>query len=171
MAAQHERVDALFLFGERAEGDGAGDVGRALVVLRARVGKAETVRLHGDIRLLSGRIVDDRAVRAVGKNGLKALVEEVLPLGAQALQLFRGAHLRDGLLADCVLEPVDEARDGHAVADVGDALILLLGRVLHRLHELNGAGTVDRLHACANALRDAVIGALAVEQHARTLGE
>ena len=54
---------------------------------------------------------------------------------------------------------------------MGDALILLLDRVLHRLHELNGAGTVDRLHACANALRDAVVGALAVEQHTRTLGE
>ena len=44
----------------------------------------------------------------------------------EEIRAFRRAEFGDRLFADRVLEPVDEARDGHAVLDVGKALVLLL---------------------------------------------
>ena len=37
MAFQHQRIVGLFLFGERAEGESAGDVGGAIQVLRTTI--------------------------------------------------------------------------------------------------------------------------------------
>ena len=57
-------------------------------------------------------------MRAVGEDGVEALLKIVLTLGAKRFELFRRAEFGDRLFADRVLEPVDEARDGHAVLDV-----------------------------------------------------
>jgi len=171
VSAQDKRVDALFLVRERPQRDGAGDVGRALQILRARVGEAEAARLHGNVGLLGRLVVDDRAVRAVGEDGVEALLKIVLTLGAKRFELFRRAELGDRLFADRVLEPVDEARDGHAVLDVGKALVLLLRGRLHRFHQLNGARAVEHFSALRHALQNAVVGALAVEQYAGARGQ
>ena len=171
VSAQDKRVDAFFLVRERPQRDGAGDVGRALQILRARVGEAEAARLHGNVSLLGRLVVDDRAVRAVGEDGVEALLKIVLTLGAKRFELFRRAELGDRLFADRVLEPVDEARDGHAVLDVGKALVLLLRGRFHRLHQLNGARAVEDFSALWHALQNAVVGALAVEQYAGARGQ
>lgn len=132
--------------------------------------EAEAARLHGNVGLLGRLVVDDRAVRAVGEDGVEALLKIVLTLGAKRFELFRRAELGDRLFADRVLEPVDEARDGHAVLDVGKALVLLLRGRLHRFHQLNGARAVEDFSALRHALQNAVVGALAVEAVRRVPG-
>ena len=170
MTLEHQREHPLLLLTHRAEGDGAGHIGGTLPVVGAGVQQQQSLRVQGHVRLRRGIVVDDGAVGAVAGDGVKAQIQKIRLLGAEGGQLGGGGQLRDGLLADAVLEPVQEAAHGRAVLDVGGAEIRHLLRRLAGLHQNGGAGLIQHL-GVGQALHDAVVGGGAVGHDPRAGGQ
>ena len=93
MPLQHEGVDAPLLLRERAEGDGAGDVGGAVEILRPAVEQQHPTRLQGDVGLWGGLIVYDGRMLAIAGDGVEGDVAEERLLGAQRCQLLVDGYL------------------------------------------------------------------------------
>ena len=71
MAFQHEGVDALLLFRQGAEGNGAGDVGGAVEILCAAVEQQEAFWLQRYIRLRSGLVMYDGTMSLIAGDGVE----------------------------------------------------------------------------------------------------
>ena len=86
--------EALPLLGRRRpEGDGAGDVGRAVEVLAAGVDQVEHAGSEEPVGLRGGPIVDDGAARSRPRDRGKADVSERLLLGPEAVEPLGHADL------------------------------------------------------------------------------
>ena len=96
--------------------DGAGDVGRAVRILRAGVDQVDFVGVDRPVGRLRHPVMDDRAVLAGAGDGGEAFAAEPSHLRAQRQQRCRGGHL--GLVArrDRGGEPVQEPAHRHRIA-------------------------------------------------------
>ena len=88
----------------RADGDGAGDVGGAVAILRAGIDQVERVRRDPPRGLRRHAVVDDGAVRAGAGDGVEGDVDELRAvarggLGAEGLQLLGRGDLVDACRA------------------------------------------------------------------------
>ena len=138
MGLEHKGVDSALLVGERAEGDGTGDVGGAVEILSAAVYEQQPFGAQGGIGGRCGLVVHYGTVVGVCRNGVERRPAVQLLPGAQGLKAGRGAHLGLAAGLDSRAQPAQEANHGHAVAKHGTAEALDLGAGLHGLHGCHG---------------------------------
>ena len=146
VAAQHAREAVAHLVGRRADGDGAGDVGGAVQILAAAVDEQQRALFDAANLVADRLVVRQGAVGAGPGDGIERQVLQGAGGLAEGLQLFGDlALVGEGLLRRGV-DPVQEAGQGRAVADVGltaalDLDVVLLGaRQGAGVHAANDAG-------------------------------
>ena len=133
VALQHAGEAIAHRVRGRADGDGAGDVGGAVSVLRAGIDQEEFAGLRRAVGGAGDAVMDDGTVRARAGNGREGDIAQQAALLAEILQRLDGGDLAHPLGRSPV-EPGEEARHGKAVAVMGGAGAGDLGRVLDRLH-------------------------------------
>src|SRR6185312_10006290 len=118
MALEHAGEAVAHLGARLADGDRAGDVGRAVEVLRARVEEVEVSRLEPLFGLRAGAIMHDRAVRPRPRNRREAEVAEMLASAAEGFQPVAGGDLEELATRRLSREPRKELGDRGAIAAV-----------------------------------------------------
>jgi hypothetical protein len=109
---------ALFL-GRCADGDGAGDVGRAVDILAARVDQEKLARAYLAVRAVGHAVVDDGAVRARAADRVEADVVERVRGAAEAFERLDDVDLGQLALRRLAVEPGEEFDHRRAVAQMG----------------------------------------------------
>ncbi len=147
MALEHAREALAHLLGWRADHDGAGDVGRAVLVLPAGIDEEKLAWREPAVALAGNAVVDDRAVRSRPRDGGKG---NVLQEAGRAAEIFQGLHridLGQPAARGLAVEPGEEAGQGRAVAPMRRSRARDLGRVLERLHRRDRIGSAHDLAA------------------------
>ena len=143
VAAQDGGIVSAHGVGDRTERDGSCDVGGSLEVLSAGVQQEESLRTEFGIALRCCGVVDDGAVRAVCRDGIKTRLK-IMPLFLpELLEPFGGADLGDRYSADVLLEPMEKPHERGAVCAVCLVDVADFGRILDRFGQLGGR---DRIH-------------------------
>ncbi len=93
MALQHAGEAVAHLVARRADGDGAGDVGGAVLVLRAGIDQEQFVHAERAVGGAGHAVVHDGAVRTRAGNGRERDVLEQAAVAAEAFQRLDGADL------------------------------------------------------------------------------
>lgn len=88
VTAKNERIDVALLVGERTEGDGSGDVGGAVAVLRTAVEQQEAAIFHGNVGVGRRFVVDDGTVLLVGADGVERNPLKIRLFGAECSEFF-----------------------------------------------------------------------------------
>ena len=114
---------------------------------RAEVDEIERARLERAFAVGRRPVVDDGAVRARGRDGVEADLLELARLAAAIFEPHGGGDLVDLARVAHLVEPGEEARHGHAVAQVRGARALDLRRVLDGLGQDAGIGAGDEFGA------------------------
>ncbi len=135
---QCEPMDHLFRWG--ANRHGAGDIGSAIQILRATVDQQQLTGRNGLIGAGASAIMDHRAVRASPCNRVEAQTPEILSLFANAAQVVDGLQLSQSTLWCLLGDPVQEFRQGRAIAFMGGAGPLNLNRILAGFRHQAGIG-------------------------------
>ena len=125
--AQHQRGAADVLRRGRADGQRAGDVGGAVAILAARIHEVEVAGLDRQVAVAADPVVGQGGVGAVAADRVEADVLQRARVAAKALQRLRRADLGDAPARHRLLQPLEEAHEGRAVALVGRARARLLG--------------------------------------------
>ena len=170
MALEHAGEAVAHLVGRRADRDGAGDVGGAVLVLRAGIDQEQLVLAEGAVGGAGDAVMHDRPVRPGAGDGRERNVLQQAAIAAEAFQRLHRVDL--GQLAGRRLarEPGQEARHRHAVARVRGARACDLGVVLHGFHQPDRVGAAYRLAAAAGQQpRERVGRARLVEPHGLVL--
>ena len=137
----------LHLRRRRADGERAGDVGRAVEILCAGVDQIERARLEHPFAWRGRPVMHHCAVRPGRRDAVEADVLELARLAATFFELDGGGHLVDPPRIAGLVEPGEEACHGHAVAQVRGARALDLHRVLDRLGQDAGIRAGNELGA------------------------
>ena len=141
MAFEHIGVIEFGLLRDLAsEPNGAGDVGRAVKILSARVEEQHTLRPHLCAVVSRSRIMHNSAIALVAGNRTETLHHEVLAHHAERMQLL---HERPfGLLLSACkrlfFEPFEETRERHTILQHGLAFAFELHGILMALIFENG---------------------------------
>ena len=141
MAFEHIGVIEFGLLRDlAAEPNGAGDVGRAVKILSARVEEQHTLRPHLCAVVSRSRIMHNSAIALVAGNRTETLHHEVLAHHAERMQLL---HERPfGLLLSAgkrlFFEPFEETRERHTILQHGLAFAFELHGILMALIFENG---------------------------------
>src|SRR6185295_19515120 len=97
-------------------GDGAGDVGGAVEVLRTGIDEVELAGRQLAVGRHRHAVVHDGAVGAGARDGVEADLLERLCLAADLLEAPRGTDLVEAAAGGFASEPREKARHGRAVA-------------------------------------------------------
>ena len=161
---QHQRIDQLLLVGQRSEGNGASDVGRAVQVLRTAVEQKQSVRLQGNVGLGRRLVMDNGSMCAVARNRVERDVAVEWLLGAQCRQFPVDGNLRFlmPILPTGLIQPLQELNHGDAVFQHRRLKTRYLGGVLHGLHPLDGRFFLHLL--AGNSLIECIVHLVGVEQ-------
>ena len=135
MALQHARVAIHHLGGRlaRADPDGAGDVGRPVEILPARIAQEDARRRDRDIAVFIDLVMRQRGMAGGGADRVEAAILQFAGRLAEFAQFGDGGQLVDIALGRFDRDPAQESRDRCAVACLGIAMALLFGRRLDRL--------------------------------------
>ena len=171
VGAEHERIDAALLVRERAEGDGARDVGGAVLVLRTAVQQQQTAGCERCGGVGIWFVVDNGTIRPIGSNGGETQRAEAVVFGAEGRQAEVNIVLRQ-LLArgHRFVQPAHEAHHRHTIALHRTAETVHLGGVLHRAQQWDGRIDPGRSLVAAAALQDGAVHAARQEQFLQTIG-
>ena len=146
---EHARV-ALDHFGgrlARTDPHGAGDVGRPVEILAARIDEIDRRRRDRDIAVLIDLVMRQRGMARSGADRIEAGILQLAARLAELAQLGRRGQFVDAALGCLDAEPAQEARHGRPVARLCIAMALLFGRVLDRLGQDGGIVGPDNLRA------------------------
>ena len=139
MPLQHEGIILLLQHRAGPQGDGAGDVGRAVHILPTAVHEVQPARLQYRGVLARGDVVRKRGPLAEGGDCLEAVTPVPGYLRAERTELAGGAPFGHRAAAtDGLVQPVEEALHRHAVLDVDVPHPLNLDRILDGLAECHG---------------------------------
>src|SRR5262245_49337818 len=116
MAFENAGVAFLHFFARLADGERARYVGRAVEILAARVEQKERAFFQFAVGLHVRAIVVDRAVRTGAGDGVEGKVLQLASRFAEFLDLPGGVDLGDLAGLAVFIEPMEEAREGGAVA-------------------------------------------------------
>lgn len=105
--------------GRNAQGNSAGDVGGAVLILSAAVKQQQRIIIKATVAVTVRMIVDNGAVRAGSGNGGKAFGKIVVAFGAESVQFFNNVQF--GFSLSVCVKPAKKFGDGDAVAEVGAA--------------------------------------------------
>lgn len=125
MPLQHQREAPLHFLRRRADGDGAGHVGRAVAILPAGIDQVETAALDRPVRLLLHAVMHHRAIRPGAGNGVEGQVLQQPGLLAERLQPGRRAQFVDtapGASAAIQCRKRDKAAPSRACAALWPAI-------------------------------------------------
>ena len=151
MALEHAGEAVAHLVGGRADCDRAGDVGGAVLVLRAGIEQEQLVHADGAVGRLRDAVMHDCRVRPAAGDGRK---RDILEQAAVAAETFQRLHRAD--LGQCprrrlAFQPGQETHHCHTVAYMRGAGPCDLGGILDCLHQCDRVGAARRLAA---VLRD-----------------
>ncbi|GCC46735.1 hypothetical protein chiPu_0030840, partial [Chiloscyllium punctatum] len=149
MAAQHAGEAIAHLCGRAADRDGAGDVGGAVLILRAGIDQQEIAGHDAAVGLARHAIMHDGAVRPGAGDGRERDVLQRAGLAAERLQGLDGVDLGEVACGRLAVDPGKEARQRHGVALVRGAGAFDLGEVLDRLEQADRIVAAHRLAAGA----------------------
>ena len=138
-AAQHERVVAPLLVGERTQRDGAGDVGGAVEILTTRVNQQQTHRLHRYVGVGRRLVMHDGTMVAIAHDGVETLAFVERLLFAERDELLLQRELRMSAFANSGNHPFHPFHHGDAVFQMGVVITADLCLVLHNLHRAHRA--------------------------------
>ena len=94
MALEYKGVDLLLQIGKRSEGDGTGNVCRAIEILGTTVEQQHTLGLQGDICLWGGLVVNDGGMGAVAGDGIEGDIAVEGLFGSQRGQFLINRDFR-----------------------------------------------------------------------------
>ena len=142
---EHQRIVVAQLLRRRTiERDGAGDVGRPVVVLRTGVEEKGPLWLDLGAGVRHRVVVDYGAIGIISSDGGEAVVEVAVALGAEAGQDRIDLILRRCLTTvEHLVEVLPELRQRYAVPQHRPAAALVLGLGLDRLEDRDGTHLVD----------------------------
>ena len=150
MALQHPGKAVAHLVRGLADRDGAGHVGRAVQVLRARIEQVKRARLEPLFGLRQRPVMDDGAVRPGPRDRRKAQIAEMFALAAEGFEPVAGGDLGKPLFGRLAREPGQKPGQGGAVAAMRGARAIDLDRVFARLGQEARIGRLEdfRLRRC-----------------------
>ena len=135
MAAQHPGKAVAHLLGRLADRDGAGDVGGAVLILRAGIDQQQVAEGDAAVGLAGDAVMHDGAVRPGAGDGRERDVLQRAGVAAERLQRFHGVDLEQPALRRLAVDPGEEARQRHGVAAMRGLRALDLDRVLDGLEQ------------------------------------
>ena len=138
MSLEHQGIDMLHLFSQRAKGNGTGDVGSAVEILGAAVQQQQSFGLEWDIRLGRRFIVYDSAMIAIAGNGVEGDIAIEGLLSPEGGQLAVDGHLRLFGNVSIFVQPLQKLYHSDAVFQHRTPKTLLFGGILHGFHPLDG---------------------------------
>ena len=146
-ALQHQREEALLLLRHGAYGDRAGDIGRAVDILRAGIDEEHRAGLDGGVCVGGHAIMHDGGVGtstgdAVEGHVLQRVLLAFADAAAHLFQLLRDGDFRLRAWRGAV-EPGEELHHGGAILQMGAGGALQLDAVLAGAGQ---AGRIDGLH-------------------------
>ena len=135
MALQHAGVAVDHFRSRLARTDphGAGDVGRAVGILAARIAQVDAGGRDRDIAVLVHLVMRQGGVAGCGTDGVEAGILHVGAEAAQFAQLGRRAQFIDFARGRVLFDPAQVFDHGRAVARLRIAVALAFGLVLDRL--------------------------------------
>ena len=133
VSLEDERVVEPFFVGQRAEGDGSRNVGRAVLILSAAVEQQQSFGFEHGIRLGRCFVVNDGSMRSVGDNRVEGESSVQVLLRPQSRQLPVDADFCLSSGFHSRLQPMQELHHRHAVAHHRPAETGYLGSILDRL--------------------------------------
>ena len=160
---EHERVVASFVVGRFAQGDGAGDVCRAVGILCAAVEQEQAFGCEGFVGLGCSLVVHDGCVFLVAGDGVEADAPEERLLGTAFVELAVNAHFRFVSFGDGFFQPFQKLHHRYAVAQHGCMEAADFGLILHSLHEWHGRFFKQHLGQRVDSLADCFVRASRVE--------
>ena len=149
---QHRGVDAPHLVRHGSKGNGAGDVGRAVAVLRTAVYQYQSLGSQRSVRLRCCRIVHNGTMGVVPGNGVETEIYALGGFPTQRLQFVADTYLCLSASLNGRFQPTEELHHRHTVAQHRAAEALYLCRVLPRLHQYDGRRFTN------GTLRQAAVG-------------
>ncbi|CCY16574.1 oRF1 [Prevotella sp. CAG:755] len=161
---EYEGVGAALLVGERAEGHGARDVCGAVVVLRPGVEQEQAAGTQLRVGVGRGFVVHDGAVGGVSGYRLEAQAAIVGRGGAQFGQFEVNAHFGHAACRHSLVQPVQQADHGHAVALHRTAHPGDLGVVFHGFQRGDRRGGKADAFAFQGCGEDAAVRCVGQEQ-------
>ena len=166
VALEHAGETVAHFVARRADRDGAGDVSGAVLVLRAGIDQEQFVQLKRAVGGAGDAVMHDCRVRPGAGDGRKRNVLERAAVAAEAFQRLHGVDLAQFSRWRLRVEPGQEARHRHAVAQMRGARARDLGLVLRSLHQRDRVGAAHKLAAgLRQQPRQRVGGAGLVEPH------
>ena len=147
VALEHAGEAVLVLCGglTRPDPDSAGDIGRPIKVLPARIDQVDRIGGDGQVGLFINPVMRAGGVRPRGGNRVERKIAEQVALVAESAQFRRSGEFCLSALGGLDAQPVQEFRNRRAVAGLGGALAGLLDRVLLRLGQYGRVGDLDHL--------------------------
>ena len=147
VALQHAGEAVAHLVARLADRDRAGNVGRAVEILRAGIEEIEVAGLKAPLGLRHRAIMHDRAVGPGAGNRREAQIAEMLAGAAEDFQPVAGGDLGELALGRLARQPSEKAGDRRAVAAMRRAGAVELDRVLAGLRQHTGIGGTVNLPA------------------------
>ena len=143
VALQGPGVELALVLGQLTQRVGAGDVGGAVHVGGTAVHQQKALALELCVVLRGGVVVHHGCVAAVGRNGAKALHDELIRGAAVLVQDLVHGQLGQLFAGFQTLFQLDlEPHHRHSVAQVGFLVVGQLHFVLHALHGQQRVGQV-----------------------------
>ena len=137
---EHEGVDVA-LFGRGGpQGEGAGDVGGAVLILCSAIEQEESFGSKRAIGFGCGFVMNDGAVVGIAGDGVEANVAEEGLLGAERGEQAVDPDFGHASGLNGGAKAAQEAHQGYSVAQHGAAEAGHFGLVLHGLHRGDGRG-------------------------------
>ncbi len=166
MALEHAGEVLAHRFTRRSDRDGAGDVGRAVFVLRAGIDQKQLARHDAPVARAGDAVMHDGTVRAGARDGRKRHVFQRAGLAPERLQRRDRVDLGELAARRLAVEPGEKSCQRRAVAPMRDACAVDLDRVLHRLHQRDRIGAAKNFSAApGHGLGECVGGGRLVEAH------
>ena len=163
MAFQHKRVDMLLVIADRTQRDGACNVGRSVLVLRATIEQQQSMRFQRDVGLGRGLIVHNGPMGTISGDSVETDVAEQGLLSSQTGEFLVNGYLCLAASLHSGLQPTQELHQGDAILEHGRPITAYLRLVLYGLH--GGDGTLVSNHLLhIDQARQGVIGLVRVEQ-------
>ena len=171
VALEHAGEAVAHLSGRLADDHCAGDVGGAVLVLRAGIDEIDFARRDLPVGPAGDSVMDDGAVRAGAGDRRERHVLEEAGVAAERLQRFDRVDLGEPALGRRAVEPGEKAHHRRAVAPMGGAAAGDLGVVLYRFHRRDRIGAARRLAAVpGDRLGDRGGGTRLIELHGAMRG-
>ena len=154
----------------RADEHGAGDIGGAVMIVRARIDQQQAVLDKDAVLAGDGAVMDNGAIRPRPADGLKAGGQKARACLSQRQQMTGNFGLLQAMRRTAV-KPGKEAHHCGTILDMRAAGAVKLGFILVRLHRRDRAWCGDRIDlGCGKRCMKLVRQAVGIKHHPCSVG-